>query len=507
MNFKQILFSVLSFSPLFAAQVTLVEINFDEANGTNINSTVSSGAVANGTWSSGGPKVQNGNLNWGMTISFRWPGVDNRAGIAQYRTFQFEAVDATDYSTYELLVDLDRWDLRRNWDQSDSAPDKGINVILVGVDDARVRASFTTDGNNSFGFKASATGEGLSGANSLSGADFTNNLYRYSSIGGILKINGNLTTGNWTISAADGESRDFYTVGSGSGLYSINKISLASSVPREGSWGGDTNSQGDFVLIDSIKLTALSSMNETSEDGLVFSISGYGGEYSVVGYDISAPTQLVIPYTFNNLPVTSINGSAFQDFTSLVSVTIPDNVTVVPYRAFKGCTALETVNLPDNLTRIGGEAFQDCSSLKSIKIPAGVNTFGSDSFYNCSDLKYLVFDGAAPSTSGNVFNTTLYGVIKNSNISSFGGETQKWNGMYLVNDESIASQTDTMTIEQINSTREGSIVMVPTEGQAVIPILIEETGNVDNWKDATTTVRDLELIPPEETRFVRFRID
>ena len=225
-------------------------------------------------------------------------------------------------------------------------------------------------------------------------------------------------------------------------------------------------------------------MNEISEDGLVFSISKYGGEYSVVGYDISAPTQLVIPYTFNNLPVTSINGSAFQDFTNLVSVTIPDNVTVVPYRAFKGCTALETVNLPDNLTRIGAEAFQGCSSLKSIKIPAGVNTFGSD-----------------------IFNTTLYGVIKNNNISSFGGETQKWNGMYLVNDESIASQTDTMTIEQINSTREGSIVMVPTEGQAVIPILIEETGNVDNWKDATTTVRDLELIPPEETRFVRFRID
>ena len=507
MNFKQILFSALFFSPLFA-KVTLVEINFDEANGTNINSTVSSGVIADGTWSSGGPKVQNGNLNWGMTISFRWPGVDNRAGIAQYRTFQFEAIDATDYSTYELLVDLDRWDLRRNWDQSDSAADKGINVILVGVDDdARVRASFTTDGNNSFGFKASASGVGLSGANSLSGDDFTNNLYRYSIIGGILKINGNLTTGNWTISAADGESRDFYTVGTGTGLYSINKISLASSVPTEGSWGGDTNSQGDFVLIDSIKLSALSSMNEISEDGLVFSISKYGGEYSVVGYDISAPTQLVIPYTFNNLPVTSINGSAFQDFTNLVSVTIPDNVTVVPYRAFKGCTALETVNLPDNLTRIGAEAFQDCSSLKSIKIPAGVNTFGSDIFYNCSDLVYLVFDGAAPSTSGNVFNTTLYGVIKNNNISSFGGETQKWNGMYLVNDESIATVTDTMTIDQIDSTRTGSIIMVPTEGQVVVPILIEETGNVDNWKDATTTVRDLELIPPEETRFVRFRID
>ena len=248
-------------------------------------------------------------------------------------------------------------------------------------------------------------------------------------------------------------------------------------------------------------------MNETSEDGLVFSISGYGDEYSVVGYDISAPAKLVIPNTFNNLPVTSINGSAFQDFTNLVSVTIPDNVTVIPYQAFKGCTALETVYLPDNLTRIGGEAFQDCSSLKSIKIPAGVNTFGPDIFYNCSDLVYLVFDGAAPSTSGNVFNTTLYGVIKNNNISSFGGETQKWNGMYLVNDESIASETDTMTIEQINSTREGSIVMVPTEGQVVVPILIEETGNVDNWRDATTTVRDLELIPPDETRFVRFRID
>lgn len=71
--------------------------------------------------------------------------------------------------------------------------------------------------------------------------------------------------------------------------------------------------------------------------------------------------------------------------TSLVSVHIPNNVTLIDSYAFNNCTKLFNINIPNGVTAINSYAFRNCSSLISLTIPNSVNTIGGSSvFVGCS---------------------------------------------------------------------------------------------------------------------------
>jgi len=125
--------------------------------------------------------------------------------------------------------------------------------------------------------------------------------------------------------------------------------------------------------------------------GLMFALSSDKTYYNVTGLGTASDTDIYIPEIYKESnskvkPVKGINANAFQNRTSLTSVTIPDSVTTIGSNAFAGCSGLRSVKLPDSITSINDAAFQNCTSLASVIIPHSVKTLPANLFNGCSSL-------------------------------------------------------------------------------------------------------------------------
>ena len=170
-------------------------------------------------------------------------------------------------------------------------------------------------------------------------------------------------------------------------------------------------------------------------------------------------STVILPSTINSWPVTKIGEDAFQDNTTITSVTIPANVTEIGSNAFAGCTNLTSVNYagdwsnltiqsgnpavqdaanaplfdfeftPDNtavivnnykckgtaadvtipsrykgkpVTTIGNAAFRD-SSVTSVTIPDSVTAIHDCAFENCSELTNISIPNSVTSIGLSAF--------------------------------------------------------------------------------------------------------
>lgn len=125
-------------------------------------------------------------------------------------------------------------------------------------------------------------------------------------------------------------------------------------------------------------------------------------QVTITGYN-GSDGNVTIPATLNGLPVTRIGDYAFGENEDLVSVVIPNSVTVVEDSAFDGCYNLTTITLPSGLTSIGSRAFSDCESLTTLTIPNSVTSIGSGAFYNCIKLTSLILPNGIASIPNNLF--------------------------------------------------------------------------------------------------------
>jgi hypothetical protein len=267
----KILLPAVCVANLATAQA-LVDYQFNDTNGGDVNDpteVANSGSESDAAWNFGVGKVQNGNLNYGYTSSFKFNQVDLSAGTIAYRKLEFtDSLTTSDMTQYSFTVDFAKWDLRQNWDpNNDSDTNKGIQISLDG-NGASATFGFTTNAGG--GFRAFSQGAG-STFTQVNGGDFTTQLNRYEDLGGVLQINGDLSTGLWSAQAKDGEAgAEWQTLGNGTGLTTIASITLAARTPTAGSWGGSSSGAvapdvdatvsgqaGDYLMIDSLVLTAV----------------------------------------------------------------------------------------------------------------------------------------------------------------------------------------------------------------------------------------------------------
>ena len=256
---------------LASASFNLVDYQFGDSNGTNVQgAAVNAGTESDAAWNFPAGKVQNGNLNYGYTSSFKFTNVDGATGTTASRKLEFaDALTTSDMTTYSFTVDFAKWDLRQNWDPDNaSATNKGIIFSLLGNQTASV--AFTTSGTT--GFRAlsqgtSTTYKQVNGSAFSAGGTGDSHLNRFETLGGVLQINGDLSDGTWTAQARDNEASAVWQVmGSGTGLTSIDSIVMAARTPTVGSWGGAgsgaatdptaSGTAGDYMMIDSLTLTS-----------------------------------------------------------------------------------------------------------------------------------------------------------------------------------------------------------------------------------------------------------
>ena len=217
-------------------------------------------------------------------------------------------------------------------------------------------------------------------------------------------------------------------------------------------------------------------------EGLEFTLNSDKTSYIVSGIGTCKDTDIVIPATYNGLPVTTINDYVFNYCSSLTSITIPDSVTTIGEAAFYGCSSLTSMTIPDSVTTIGDRAFARCSNLTSITvdtnnqyyksidgnlytkdgktlvqyaigktdssftIPDSVASIGDSAFSNCSSLTSITTPDNVTSIGYQAFSgcSSLTSITIPDSVTSIG--YQAFSGC-----SSLTSITFTGTIEQWNA--------------------------------------------------------
>lgn len=148
------------------------------------------------------------------------------------------------------------------------------------------------------------------------------------------------------------------------------------------------------------------------------------------GYELTKCNALewkyiIIPSSYNGLPVISIGDYAFSKNElsryKMVDVTIPNTVTHIGKGAFQDSDYLLNVRIPDSVTEIDEDAFNLCLNLTSVVLSSSVTKLNSGVFSDCWKLKKIYFRGSISKwyslekaddwINGHIFANSAYVVI------------------------------------------------------------------------------------------------
>ena len=179
-----------------------------------------------------------------------------------------------------------------------------------------------------------------------------------------------------------------------------------------------------LMVIFAFPFSAITSFAETSGDFEYEVISEEDKTCAIIGYTGTA-ADLEIPQDLDGYSVTKIGDYAFQECTSLVSVTIPAGITVIGNGPFWDCPSLANINvsadnttytsvdgvlfskdmtdllqypignertayvIPDGVINVANYLFWGCTTLKNLTIPGSVAVIGVDALWRCLSLENI----------------------------------------------------------------------------------------------------------------------
>lgn len=105
-----------------------------------------------------------------------------------------------------------------------------------------------------------------------------------------------------------------------------------------------------------------------ASQGLEFRINSDSAGYSLIGIGTCSDIDLIIPATYNDLPVTCIAENALKNCDEILSVSIPSSVMQIEAHAFENCSNLKTLSIPESIVTIGFDAFLGCDNIYDVHI-------------------------------------------------------------------------------------------------------------------------------------------
>lgn len=183
--------------------------------------------------------------------------------------------------------------------------------------------------------------------------------------------------------------------------------------------------------------------------------------------------KFIIPSVYEDgKPIVQIAKNAFNQ--SMLSLIIPDGITVIKDSAFNGCGILSRVRLPNTLTEIGRNAFAGCRALTEITIPDSVKKL--DGFAWCSSLKEFHIPASVEEIDPHVLNgcTALEKITVDENNPYY---ESKNNCIIRKSDGVLIAGCKTSVIpDGVNEIGEYAFVNLTTLSTFVIPNSVKKIG-------------------------------
>ena len=195
---------------------------------------------------------------------------------------------------------------------------------------------------------------------------------------------------------------------------------------------------------------------------LEFKLNDSDGTYSVVGIGKFDGTELEIPETYRDKPVTAIENAAFDNCEKITGVIVPESVTRIGESAFRGCKNLKSINvdaynteyssidgnlynesgttliqyaagksdtsfeIPRSVTSVGNYAFFGVSALTDVTLHDGITNIGRWSFANCVGLSSVDIPDSVTDVGGSAF----FGCERLARLTIGKGVRRIWSGAF-----------------------------------------------------------------------------
>lgn len=169
-------------------------------------------------------------------------------------------------------------------------------------------------------------------------------------------------------------------------------------------WGRFSLIKENSTFINSIIEVDGFYYNITSSDNRTVGVLPKGNDNYSGGYRGDVVIPQTVNYNETLYRVTSIGENAFYGCLDLISVTIPESVTLIDHWAFENCFNLTSVTLPNSVVSIEYWAFGCCKSLSSISLGNNIKYIGREAFYKCTNLTSITIPNSIVSISNSAFS-------------------------------------------------------------------------------------------------------